>query len=60
VVDDCTAFCVPGDISQDDAHRLVLHYALPFERRYLARRTVASRRLTRAVPGVTVEAEPRL
>jgi hypothetical protein len=42
-----------------DAHRLVLHYALPFERRYLARRPVAIRRLTRAIPGVTVEAEPR-
>jgi predicted dienelactone hydrolase len=59
VVDDCTVACVPGDISQEDAHRLVLHYALPFERRYLAQRPVASRRLTRAIPGVTVEAEPR-
>jgi len=59
VVDDCTPACVPGDISQDDAHRLVLHYALPFERRYLARRPVASRRFTRAIPGVSVEAEPR-
>jgi predicted dienelactone hydrolase len=59
VVDDCSPLCVPGDISQDDAHRLVLHYALPFLRRYLAGKPVPSRRLVRAVAGVTVEAEPR-
>jgi len=59
VVDDCSSFCVPGDISQDDAHRLVLHYAVPFMRRYLAGRAVATRRLTRTVRGVTVEAAPR-
>lgn len=59
VVDSCSSFCVPGDMSQDDAHRLVLNYALPFVRRYVAGRAVASRRLVRAVPSVTVEAEPR-
>src|SRR4029079_7184256 len=39
VVDDCKNnlgfdLCVPGDISQDDAHEVVLHYALPFVRRH--------------------------
>jgi predicted dienelactone hydrolase len=41
VVDDCDRrarnanLCVPTDISQEDAHRLVLNYAVPFFRRYL-------------------------
>ncbi len=59
VVDSCSNLCVPGDISQDDAHRLVLHYAVPFLRRYVAGRAVAIRRLARPVRGVTVEAEQR-
>jgi predicted dienelactone hydrolase len=59
VVDSCSNLCVPGDISQDDAHRLVLHYAIPFLRRYVAGQPVASRRLVPATPGATVEAEPR-
>src|SRR5262249_47890169 len=41
-VDDCVnhdlgvSFCVPDDIAQDAAHELILHYAVPFMRRYLA------------------------
>ena len=51
--------CVPGDISQDDAHRLILRYALPFFRRYLQGHRPAGRKLLREVPGVTLVAEPR-
>ncbi|HXJ32585.1 MAG TPA: hypothetical protein VMS22_00975 [Candidatus Eisenbacteria bacterium] len=65
VVDDCynatfgLDLCIPGDISQDAAHRLVLRYALPFFRRYLAGRHVAPRELTKQVEGVVLTAEPR-
>jgi len=64
VVDSCdneelgVSFCVPGDIDQDTAHRLVLHYALPFFRRYLAERHVPRRALTRQIDGVVLTAEP--
>jgi hypothetical protein len=53
------SLCVPGDISQDDAHRLILRYALPFFRRYVRHDRPAGRMLTRQVAGVTLEAEPR-
>ena len=65
VVDDCfnhdlgVSFCVPDDIPQDAAHGLVLHYALPFFRRYLANKQDAVHQLVRSVPGVRLEAEPR-
>jgi predicted dienelactone hydrolase len=49
--------CVPGDIAQEDAHRLILRYAVPFFRRYL-RRQPAGRRLVRQEPGVILRAEP--
>jgi predicted dienelactone hydrolase len=64
-VDDCysadlgLSFCVPGDISQEDAHRLILRYALPFFRRYLRNDRAAGRKLVRSVPGVVLQAEPR-
>jgi predicted dienelactone hydrolase len=65
VVDDCfnhdlgVSLCVPGDISQADAHRLVLHYAVPFLERYLAGRHRAGRALGRPIAGVTLTAEPQ-
>jgi predicted dienelactone hydrolase len=64
VVDDCfndtlgIDQCVPGDISQEAAHALVLRYAEPFIRRYLAGKRVATRKLTRQEPGVALEAMP--
>jgi hypothetical protein len=58
VVDDCTPFCVAEDISQEEAHRLVLRYAVPFLQRYLARRSGSERRLTETVPGVNLTGEP--
>jgi predicted dienelactone hydrolase len=64
-VDDCfnqdlhLDLCVPGDISQDDAHRLILRYALPFFRRYLRGDHAAGKKLLREAPGVTLLAEPR-
>jgi hypothetical protein len=64
VVDECVsrstgiAFCVAGDISQGDAHRLVLRYALPFMRRYVANARAGSRVLVREVEGVKLAAEP--
>jgi len=63
-VDDCfnhdlnLNLCVPGDISQDDAHRLILRYALPFFRRYLQGDRAAGKKLLREVPGVTLLADP--
>src|SRR5262245_289912 len=64
-VDDCfnhdlgVSLCVPGDISQDDAHRRIVHYALPFFQRYLRHRRSAGRALVRPIPGVRLQAEPR-
>ncbi len=65
VVDSCKNglgglnLCVPGDISQDDAHRLVLHYALPFMRRYLAGKRGGARTLVRQIDGVVLTSEPK-
>jgi predicted dienelactone hydrolase len=62
VVDNCVSpstgldFC--GDVPQDDAHRLVLHYALPFVRRYVARARAGGRVLVREIEGVQLTAEP--
>ena len=53
------SLCVPGDISQDDAHRLILHYALPFFRRYVRGQRAAGRVLTRPIPGVVLTADPK-
>jgi predicted dienelactone hydrolase len=50
--------CVAEDISQGDAHRLVLRYALPFAERYLAGRRAAGRALGREVRGVVLEEDP--
>lgn len=51
--------CVPGDVSQEDAHRLILRYAVPFFRRYLRDQRAAGRQLVKQVPGVVLQAEPR-
>jgi predicted dienelactone hydrolase len=65
VVDDCfdhdlgLDLCVAGDIRQDQAHDLVLRYALPFFRRYLDSRRSAGHALVRPVPGVDLTAEPQ-
>jgi predicted dienelactone hydrolase len=60
VVDDCTPFCVASDITQDAAHALVLHYALPFVARYLAHHGHGHARvLTRQIDGVVLTAEPK-
>jgi predicted dienelactone hydrolase len=63
VVDDCHDnlgfdLCVPGDISQEDAHELVLHYAVPFVRRYLGGKRRAGRALIRQIDGVVLTSEP--
>jgi predicted dienelactone hydrolase len=55
--------CVPADISQEEAHRLVLNYALPFFRRYLlsTKRPVlraADKMLTTQIDGVVLTAQP--
>ena len=54
-----TTDCVPGLISQANAHRLVLRYAVPFLLRYVAGRT-AYRRLLEApaAPGVVLVSIP--
>jgi predicted dienelactone hydrolase len=63
-VDDCfnhdlgVSLCVPADISQDDAHALILHYAVPFVRRYVAGSHAGTRTLVKPVPGVQLQGEP--
>jgi predicted dienelactone hydrolase len=65
VVDDCfnhdlgLSFCVAADISQEQAHDLTLHFALPFFRRYLGNAHTSLRPLVRPVKGVRLESEPR-
>jgi predicted dienelactone hydrolase len=64
-VDDCVSrftginLCVAADISQEDAHRLVLRYAVPFMRRYVAGARAGKRALVRKTDGVILTAEPR-
>ena len=64
VVDDCfnheldVSLCVPEDITQEAAHELVLHYALPFTRRYLRGDRKAGRIVGRPVTGVELHTEP--
>ena len=64
VVDSCSMgllgldLCVPGDIPQEDAHRLVLRYAVPFFRRYLANKRGAGKLLVKPVDGVLLTSEP--
>jgi predicted dienelactone hydrolase len=69
VVDDCKGgvlnldLCKPTDISQEDAHRLVLSYAVPFFRRHLLskRRAVlraADEVLTTQIDGVVLTTDP--
>jgi predicted dienelactone hydrolase len=53
------SLCIPTDISQDDAHRLILHYALPFFRRYVRGVRSAGRVLVRPIPGVVLTSEPK-
>jgi predicted dienelactone hydrolase len=63
-VDDCfsvrlkASLCVADDISQKKAHRLILRYALPFFRRYLANARAASSALRRRVRGVNLTSDP--
>jgi hypothetical protein len=65
VVDDCfnqelnLSLCVPEDITQEAAHALVLHYAVPFFRRYLKNARGQTRTLTRPIDGVELTAEPK-
>lgn len=51
--------CLPTDIPQAEAHRLVLRYAVPFFLRYLKDGRAAGKALTREEPGVVLTAEPR-
>jgi predicted dienelactone hydrolase len=57
VTDDCAPLC--GLLDQDEGHRLVVRYAVPFFRRYLRNTRGAARLLGRAVDGVRLTAEPR-
>src|SRR5262249_5138799 len=57
VTDECAPLCIPQGLSQDDAHALVLRYALPFFRRYLAGRHRFA--IPGPRPGAGPPAEPR-
>jgi predicted dienelactone hydrolase len=69
VVDRCDAgvgnlnLCIPTDISQEDAHRLVLDYGVPFFRRYLPSKKrpglrAADKVLSTQIEGVVLTAAP--
>ncbi len=51
--------CLPTDIPQSEAHRLVRRYAVPFFLRYLKDGRAAGKALTREEPGVVLTAEPK-
>lgn len=57
VTDGCFPLC--GTLDQDEGHRLVVRYALPFFRRYLKDARGAARALAKPVDGVELVAEPR-
>jgi predicted dienelactone hydrolase len=57
VADDCVPLC--GTLAQDDAHRLVVHYAVAFFRRHLAGSRSVRRRLARPLDGVVLTADPQ-
>lgn len=59
VTDDCFPLCSPEYIPQDKAHRIVLHFALPFFRYYLAQGQAQGAGLIRPVPRAKLTAEPR-
>jgi predicted dienelactone hydrolase len=59
VTDDCFPLCSPEYIPQDEAHRIVLHFALPFFRYYLTQGQSQGAGLIRAVPHAKLTAEPR-
>jgi predicted dienelactone hydrolase len=48
--------CVPSDISQDEAHRLILHYAIPFLEGSLLRGESGAQPLAAPIDGVDVVA----
>jgi predicted dienelactone hydrolase len=64
-VDDCfnhqlnVSLCVEKDVSQKKAHRLVLHYAVPFLRRYVMNARAASGALKQRIRGVKLTAETK-
>ena len=52
--------CIAGSITQDEAHRLVERFAVPFFLRYLGHQKLFGRLLTQdRVAGVVVQAQPR-
>jgi predicted dienelactone hydrolase len=55
--DDC-AGCPATNVPQDEAHRLVLRYAVPFFVRYLKDGRAAGKAITKPVAGVELTAEP--
>ena len=57
--DSCVPLCGADAPSQAKAHRLVLHYALPFMRHYLARDRGGTAVLSRKIRGVKVTTEAR-
>jgi dienelactone hydrolase len=59
VVDNCGPLCSPDDIPQALAHRLVIHFALPFLRYYLAQGHLRGPAPVRPVPPALLTAEPQ-
>ncbi|HEV7731851.1 MAG TPA: hypothetical protein VGR62_06800 [Candidatus Binatia bacterium] len=50
--------CLPTDIPQDDAHRLIVHYAVPFFLHYLRDGRAAGKSIEKPTTGVDLTAEP--
>jgi predicted dienelactone hydrolase len=53
-----TCGCLPTDIPQDESHRIILRYAVPFFMRYLKDGRAAGKAITQQIDGVELTAEP--
>lgn len=53
-----TCGCLPTDIPQDEAHRIILRYAVPFFMHYLKDGRAAGKAIGQQISGVELTAEP--
>lgn len=58
VTDSCFPLCLPGELPEETAHRLVLRYVLPFFRHYLTEGRTRGAGLVRPLPFSVLQAEP--
>ena len=59
VTDDCFPLCIPGELPQEAAHRIVVRYVTAFFRHYLLLGHDAGAGAIRPMPRTVLTAEPR-